>query len=85
MIPRLAAFTSSVNGLIASWYVRSHIVVLATRPPFRGGRLRKAVSDVFTGAVKRAVLNPAYMNQAWARELEMLAEVSFLWQFLVRS
>ncbi|KAK9856443.1 hypothetical protein WJX84_002513 [Apatococcus fuscideae] len=52
----------------------SHIVVLATRPPFRGGRLRKAVSDVFTGAVKRAVLNPAYMNQAWARELEMLAE-----------
>ncbi|KAK9825984.1 hypothetical protein WJX74_003239 [Apatococcus lobatus] len=52
----------------------SHIVVLATRPPFRGGRLRKAVADVFTGAVKRAVLNPAYMNQAWARELEMLAE-----------
>lgn len=37
--------------------------------------MRKAVADVFTGAVKRAVLNPAYMNQAWARELEMLAEV----------
>ncbi len=57
----------------------SHVVVLATRPPFQGGRLKKAVADVLTGAVKRAVLNPAYMKQAWARELEMLAEVFAAW------
>ncbi|KAK9806904.1 hypothetical protein WJX72_006985 [[Myrmecia] bisecta] len=51
----------------------THVITLCTRPPFKGGRLHKAFSDVITAAVKRAVLSPDYMKAAWQRELDMLA------------
>ena len=40
----------------------------------RGNRIRKAVNNIFTDAIKRAVMSPTYMKDAWRRELEIIAE-----------
>ena len=36
----------------------------------RPGRLTKMVDDFMTTAIKRAVMNPAYMRAAWEQEAE---------------
>lgn len=40
----------------------------------RGNRIRKAVTNIFFDAIKRAVLSPSYMKEAWQKELETIAE-----------
>lgn len=40
----------------------------------RGSRIRKAVTNIFFDAIKRAVLSPSYMREAWQKELETIAE-----------
>lgn len=40
----------------------------------RGNRIRKAVTNIFFDAIKRAVMSPSYMKEAWQKELEMIAE-----------
>ena len=40
----------------------------------RGNRIRKAVTNILMSAIKRAVMSPAYMKDAWRKELEMIAE-----------
>mmetsp|Transcript_2190 Transcript_2190/g.6529 ORF Transcript_2190/g.6529 Transcript_2190/m.6529 type:complete len:751 (-) Transcript_2190:502-2754(-) len=50
----------------------THLVVLCTRPPFRGSKLRKALSDLGELTVKRGLLNPKYMHAAWRAELEQI-------------
>ncbi|DBB06018.1 TPA: hypothetical protein ACH3X3_009994 [Trebouxia sp. C0006] len=52
----------------------THIITLCTRPPFKGNRIRKAVTNIFFDAIKRAVMSPSYMKEAWQKELEMIAE-----------
>lgn len=52
----------------------THIITLCTRPPFKGSRIRKAVTNIFFDAIKRAVLSPSYMKEAWQKELETIAE-----------
>ena len=42
--------------------------------PCRGSRIRKAVTNIFFDAIKRAVLSPSYMKEAWQKELETIAE-----------
>ena len=41
---------------------------------YRGNRIRKAVNNIFFDAIKRAVLSPSYMKEAWQKELETIAE-----------
>jgi predicted patatin/cPLA2 family phospholipase len=51
----------------------THIVVLCTRPaPVRMSALDKALTDALQAAIKRAVLNPDYMVDAWRASVKHL-------------
>lgn len=51
----------------------THILVLCTRPvPARKSALDKALSDAVQSAVKKAVMNPSYMVDAWKASVESL-------------
>lgn len=50
----------------------THVIVCCTRPPFRGGRVKKAVSDFVEAAVKRQFLSPDFMRSAWQAELRQI-------------
>lgn len=51
----------------------THIVVLCTRPaPVRMSALDKALTDALQAAIKRAVMNPDYMVDAWRASVKHL-------------
>lgn len=50
----------------------THVLVLCSRPPPRFGTLMNTLEDVLGGAIKRAVLSPTYMRDAWRREMEII-------------
>lgn len=52
----------------------THVLVLCSRPPPRFGTLMNTLEDVLGSAIKRAVLSPAYMRDAWRREMQTISE-----------
>jgi len=52
----------------------THVLVLCTRPLAQQSRLRSALKDAVHAAIKKAVLSPDYMLEAWKAEVEHLVK-----------
>lgn len=52
----------------------THVLALCSRPPVERGTWGSYFEDVFSAAIKRAVMSPAYMKDAWRAEVEMIAQ-----------
>ena len=52
----------------------THVLVLCTRPLAQQSRLRSALKDALHAAIKKAVLSPDYMLEAWKAEVEHLVK-----------
>jgi hypothetical protein len=51
----------------------THVVVLCTRPaPVRKSAIDKALADALEAAIKKAVMNPDYMVDAWRASVKHL-------------